>query len=334
MRLRALAILLSAAACNSSMQGPPAPDGFALPDGTDVTPDDLADPGPDLAPLGPPYPIVLVHGMAGFKNIGPIDYFYGVADALRKEGHDVYVSTADPLNTSEIRGAQVKTFVDGVLASTHKAKVNLIGHSQGGFDVRYVASLEGDHIASVTTIASPMLGDPIADIATGAISGDTQSVLGAVLNLYGAVMGYTSDVKSQLAELTTAGAKDFFTKFPDDPHVIYYSIAGRSSGQMGDVDCASSTPAPFVSRWDGSIDQLNPALAIPGAVLDGMKPRPVHDGMVTVGSARHGIFLGCIPADHLGEVGQPVGQAAGPGNSFDYLQFYRDLAAYLVAHGH
>src|SRR5256885_3047040 len=37
------------------------------------------------------YPIVLVHGFSGFHNIGPINYFYGVQDALSKAGHEVYV---------------------------------------------------------------------------------------------------------------------------------------------------------------------------------------------------------------------------------------------------
>ena len=57
---------------------------------------------------GPPYPIVLVHGMAGFRNIGPIGYFYGIPEALRKDGHDVWVSRQDPINDSEVRGAQVQ----------------------------------------------------------------------------------------------------------------------------------------------------------------------------------------------------------------------------------
>src|SRR5438067_2398135 len=58
------------------------------------------DPVSDLAlgKAGPPYPIVLVHGMAGFSNIGPIEYFYGIPEALRKDGHDVWVSRQDPIN--------------------------------------------------------------------------------------------------------------------------------------------------------------------------------------------------------------------------------------------
>ena len=52
-----------------------------------------------------PYPIVLAHGFSGFHNIGPLTYFYGVQDALSKDGHEVFVTTVDPYNSSEVRGA-------------------------------------------------------------------------------------------------------------------------------------------------------------------------------------------------------------------------------------
>ena len=38
------------------------------------------------------YPIVLVHGLFGFDNIGPVDYWYGIPSALRSDGAKVYVA--------------------------------------------------------------------------------------------------------------------------------------------------------------------------------------------------------------------------------------------------
>ena len=32
------------------------------------------------------YPIVLVHGVFGFNNIGPVEYFYGIPYALQVDG--------------------------------------------------------------------------------------------------------------------------------------------------------------------------------------------------------------------------------------------------------
>ncbi len=291
---------------------------------------------PDLAATahgsGPPYPIVLVHGMAGFKNIGPLEYYCGVPEALKADGHDVWISKADPINDSEVRGAQVQAFVQQVLAQTGKAKVNLIGHSQGGFDVRFVASALGDRVASVVTIASPMGGDPIADLAVGA-GPAANDAINALLNLYGAVMGYTSEAKSQIAQLTSAGANAFFAKHPDDPRVKYFSIAGRSEMQPNGGECESFDAPIFVSRWNFDVDPLNPIFAVPAQMLDGLDPRPLHDGLVTVTSAKHGTFLGCIPADHTDEVHQLFCSPPGAGNHFDAVAFYRELAKWLVVNG-
>ncbi len=305
-------------------------------DGATAARADMAQaPPPDLAPpgLGPPYPIILVHGMAGFRNIGPIDYFYGVPDALTKDGHAVFVSRQDPINDSEVRGAEVVDYAKQVLAMTGKARVNLVGHSQGGFDARYAASVLGDRVASVTTVAAPMAGDPIADLA---LSTDpaAQQAMQALLDLYGAVSGFDSDAKAQIEALSAAGAAAFFQKHPDDPRVAYFSIAGRSSGSDGGLDCVERDRPDWISRYDGVLDPVDPILAIPAALLDNLKPRPVHDGLVPVPSARHGRFLGCVPADHMDEVNQLFGDSPGLGNSFNAVQMYRDLANFLVAQGY
>jgi hypothetical protein len=55
---------------------------------------------------------------------------------------------------------------------------------------------------------------------------------------------------------------------------------------------------------------------------------------VPVNSAKHGTFLGCIPADHMLEVNQPLGPAPAPTNKLDVLRFYQDLADYLVKLGY
>src|SRR5262245_21836505 len=88
--------------------------------------------------LGPPYPIVLAHGFFGFENFAGIDaitYFYGVKDELAKNGETlVFTPAVDPFNDSKTRGAQLLAEIEKILAQTGHAKVNLIGHSQGGLD--------------------------------------------------------------------------------------------------------------------------------------------------------------------------------------------------------
>jgi triacylglycerol lipase len=284
-----------------------------------------------------PYPIVLAHGMSGFKNIGPLNYYYGVADALTKDGHDVHVAQVDAFNSSEVRGAQLQAFVESVLAQTGAKKVDLICHSQGGFDCRYVAHEIPDSVAAVVTIATPHLGDPIADIAENDLPGPVQDAITAFLNILGTALDQgqtTQDAELALALCSTKGAQAFTAKFPNMPQVAYFSIAGRSNMALGDDVCGTPTEAPFIGRWDGEVDPVNTFLAATGTILSNyVTPAPTNDGLVPVGSAKWGTFLGCIPADHLDEVGQIAGQSPGTGNPFDHILFYRQLADWLVAKG-
>ncbi|WP_444544577.1 esterase/lipase family protein [Shewanella marina] len=62
------------------------------------------------------YPVVLVHGLFGFDDIFGIDYFYGVPQAMRRQGVDVYIAQVSPANSTEVRGEQLRTYVQAVLA--------------------------------------------------------------------------------------------------------------------------------------------------------------------------------------------------------------------------
>jgi len=72
--------------------------------------------------------------------------------------------------------------------------VNLIGHSQGGLDVRYVAAVRPDLVASVTTIGAPHQGAQVADYldANFLNGGFTQDVIANFANTLGTVIGLLS----------------------------------------------------------------------------------------------------------------------------------------------
>jgi triacylglycerol lipase len=110
------------------------------------------------------YPIVLVHGLFGFDNIGPVEYWYGIPSALRADGAKVYVTQVSAANSTEVRGEQLLTQVKQILAATGAAKVNLIGHSHGGPTIRYVASVRPDLIASATSVGGVNKGSAVADV--------------------------------------------------------------------------------------------------------------------------------------------------------------------------
>ncbi|MEO7329168.1 MAG: alpha/beta fold hydrolase, partial [Minicystis sp.] len=140
--------------------------GFASAGSTSVTTGTVGAGGHGGTPKGPPYPVVLAHGFFGFNDFagaGFLTYFYKVKEHLAKNGENVLTPAVDPFNDSDFRGDQLIPLIEAFLAETGAAKVNLIGHSQGGLDARVVAHKRPVLVASVITIATPHHGTPIAD---------------------------------------------------------------------------------------------------------------------------------------------------------------------------
>lgn len=115
------------------------------------------------------YPIVLHHGFnASSTNSWS---YYKVKAALEADGHVVVVTEGEPFNGVEVRAASLAKIVDRArIAACERAepaqplesclttmKVNLVAHSMGGLDARYLAARLGysSEVASITTISTP-----------------------------------------------------------------------------------------------------------------------------------------------------------------------------------
>jgi triacylglycerol lipase len=169
------------------------------------------------------YPIVLAHGLGGFDELfGVYDYWYGIPSTLRDYGAKVYVTTVSQLNSSEARGEQLLQQVLQIRAATGKAKVNILGHSHGGFDIRYVCAVRPDVCASATAVGSPVKGAALADWLRARVSNGsfTEAVLAFFANSLGTVLGLLTghtnpqDAIAALDSLTAAGAAAFNAKYP------------------------------------------------------------------------------------------------------------------------
>jgi triacylglycerol lipase len=279
---------------------------------------------------GAPYPLVFLHGASGFAEIevGPlqITYFRGVVRDLRDRGEQAFATTAQPWATSDARAPVIAAQIDEILASTHKRKVHIIGHSQGGIDARYLASPAGfgygDRIASITTVSSPHRGSLVAD-----------TILDAIDHLRGSdveelTRAYLAFVKKEIDPIENAGAdvdligqlrmlsvkymtETFNPRIVDDPRVRYMSYAGRSNRRTGVFACGDST----YENNPLKVTPLHPILFVTGTFLE-QGNFVINDGLVTIDSARWGRFEQCIPADHLGEIGY---------HDLDQIAFYRTI---------
>jgi triacylglycerol lipase len=292
---------------------------------------------------GPPYPVVLAHGFFGFDAFAGIDqisYFYGVKDDLAARGeHQVFTPAVDPFNDSATRGAQLIARVEDVLKETGAAKVIIIGHSQGGLDARVVAHERPELVAAVVTVGTPHLGTPLGDLAEGVVSDPSgQAAVDSLVNLVGSSLWSQANKQSSLfaalGQFSMNGIAAFNMKYTDAESVPYFSVAGRTGLHNGKGPCDAVGRPGFISKWDSTLDPTGAALGPTELYLEKNVFDPVpNDGMVPVSSAKWGTFLGCVPADHLDEIGQLFGASPGLGNAWSYKDFYAALIAMLRARG-
>jgi triacylglycerol esterase/lipase EstA (alpha/beta hydrolase family) len=251
------------------------------------------------------YPVVMVHGFFGFENVGPIEYFWKVKDTLGPKGYDIHISVTDAFNSTEKRGVQLAANISAAIEKTFAEKVNVVAHSQGGLDTRYIISGLGyaEKVGMLNMVASPHRGTAIADAIVSDPTGIGAPLLNAIGVIFGAVLTGPEAQQNMMASmnaLTTWNMKKFNELYPDDPRVKYRSWAGKS--------CYS---------WEsGCVNPVNVYLMPTFQYLRGAMGD--NDGIVGSDSCVWTGFQDYINADHFDEVGQLLG-ATG---AFDHLAFY------------
>jgi triacylglycerol lipase len=253
------------------------------------------------------YPIVLVHGLFGFDNIGPVEYWYGIPSALRADGAKVYVVQVAAANSTEVRGEQLLTQVKQILAATGATKVNLIGHSHGGPTSRYVASVRPDLVASVSSVGGVNKGSAVADVLLkvappGSVSNTVlisiTNGLGTVINFLSGGSGLTQNALAAAQSLSTAGTAKFNALHPE----------GLPTTACGEGAYTARGVAYY--SWSGAkpytnvLDILDPALALTSLAFSGAK----NDGLVASCSTHLGkVIRDDYAMNHMDEVNQTIG---------------------------
>lgn len=109
------------------------------------------------------YPIILVHGIA-LKDFKFLKSFGEIDRILRIQGYSVYKAKIDGFGSILNNAMQLKEEIIKILEIEGVDKVNIIAHSKGGLDSKYMIKNSGmeDHVASLTTLCTPHKGSPIA----------------------------------------------------------------------------------------------------------------------------------------------------------------------------
>ncbi|KAJ3371435.1 hypothetical protein GGF31_003360 [Allomyces arbusculus] len=273
----------------------------------------------------PIHPVVLCHGLFGFDKIGPesfphlqVHYWRGISDALRDIGCQVWIARVPSTGSVHTRAEALRN----LLQRNNLTHVNMVAHSMGGLDCRYLVSRLGlptdTHVHSLTTISTPHRGSPVMDWFASVLGlgkelglGDDHphSVALRQLDPYAthplARLMRALDFPAY-GHLTTWYAEHLFNpNVPDVPDVQYYSYG-------------ASYPIPVYAP-----------LRIPYEVIKAREGE--NDGMVSIESAKWGTYLGTVPADHWGLNNRWLSSKLNP--EFDAVGFYLSVATKLWKEG-
>lgn len=251
------------------------------------------------------YPVVLIHGMM-IKDFSVWPAFRGITDFLRKQNVTVYTSNQDGLGTIAHNAAQLKEELLSILTKEGCDKVNLIAHSKGGLDARYMISKLDmqDHIASLTTLSTPHHGSglsaklltmPLFIAKTIAFFTDT---------FYRLLGDRKPDIFRLGQELTADAMEEFNASVPNAPGVYYQSFSSTAPHKK-----AFLRFIPYqISRYCEQDDT---------------------DGMVAVKSSQWGNYRGSMSAelDHFKMVGVYGSKKKLTGVGLFYLHIIQELRA-------
>lgn len=310
------------------------------------------------------FPVVLVNGI----DTSPLfRYAPRIAETMREVGgHQVFLATLPPFQPPRVRAPLLWERIEQVRAETGAAKVNLVCHSLGGLDCRYLVSPGGlrwdigvdqttlaGAVASITTVGTAHRGTRVADVALEAMpDGEDAATIDDLATLFGDwfhddVLRDDAELREALAALSVSQAPAFNAEIGDADGVYYQSWAGVSR-PLGSGDgihdehmraqCAPSEDAPlplFAHDWLALplLPLYNVVGRAPSASDGEAEVTEPSDGLTPVASARWGNFRGCIQADHMEQLGQKNLPRANVQSGFEVARFYTNVAGDLAARG-
>lgn len=201
------------------------------------------------------YPILLVHGM-GIRDDKKIGYWGRIPKALVASGFDVILSGQDCDGSIESNARQVASKLDEVLLKYNTDKVNIIAHSKGGLEARYLASSMGydGKIASITTISSPHHGSKTVDFLMQVPDSIIRFACKITDWWFGMIGDKEPDTYSAICAFRTPDAALFNSQNPDSDNIYYQSYGFKMKNCSSDFLMWITNVV--VNHFDGANDGL------------------------------------------------------------------------------
>lgn len=268
------------------------------------------EPFPQPAFIRTRHPVVLMHGFGLLAFLARGGHLHEEAMHLRLHGVAAFAPNVTPYHVIPQRAAMWKDRIEVILSQTGAGKVNLIAHSMGGLDARYLISAldMADRVASLNTISTPHRGSSLALMALKQPERLRELVRNAANWVGENVMEVEADFHAALESLTPRAVTNGFNREVPNVDGVYYASWAGSAGKVA-LNSINPLFRPF-NTWLYSREGVN-------------------DGIVSVTSATWGDFRGQIEADHLQQVGIDV----LAGSSFSSKTFLLNLVTDLAERG-
>jgi triacylglycerol lipase len=219
---------------------------------------------------------MLIHGAAFRDDSKFYNYWGRIPGVLKAEGADIYYSGQDAWGSIEANAGTIRENILSILSKTGAGKINLIAHSKGGLEARYMISSMnmGKHIASLTTISTPHHGSKIIDIVYGLPVFLFRSI-SFFVDLFFKILGDKHpDFYNACRQISGIYCRGFNEINTDSPDVFYQSYAARMKSAFSDLFFFLSFLIVKITSGD-------------------------NDGLVTVESAKYGEFKGVMEGKGL-----------------------------------
>ncbi len=259
------------------------------------------------------YPIILIHG-AGFRDkpLGFINYWGRIPNYLSEYGITVYYSGTDAWGSIEYNSEIIKNKIISIIEESDVNKVNIIAHSRGGLEARYlISTLKMDYaVASLTTISTPHRGVKAMNIAIKTPDGLYKFISFFVNGWFKILGDKIPDYFTSSRQLSEVYCVEFNKQNPDSEKTYYQSYAAKMKYFFSDFNFIIMNP--FIQITDGD-----------------------NDGLCPVDSAKWGDFRGIVTTQgifgisHTGIIDTYKVNYKG----IDILNFYLDIAKELSEKG-
>lgn len=306
----------------------------------------------------PKHPIVLCHGFSGFDRLALIprlkcdfagkskselnediiqkpskailefEYWRDIQTALELLGTRVLIAKVPAFGDIKSRAVSLDHYItkqcqiiQNIQKNKEPVKVNLVSHSMGGLDSRYLISKihqnsKSYKVMSLTTISTPHHGSECADFVVKIV--EDNPVLKSLC-------------PSSIFDMTTKSMKRFNAIVLDDPSVKYFSYGARFNPRWYNF---------FNLTWQIIKYQIKSKNNNLGSSQD-LSELFDNDGLVTVKSSMWGEYMGTFnEVDHLDLINW-TNQARGYFDrimfakepSFDAIKLYIDICNNLAKRG-